>query len=94
MKVCFRIVLLLAMRANLVEPSLTNAQKVVAGAILSHFNENTGGCNLGTNRIASLLVVRRATVFRATDTTGRNICLKPPHYQNRALSLAVARYSR
>ena len=80
MKACSRIDIILAMKAILFEPGLTNAQKVVAGAIISHFNETDGECDPGADRLAKLLGVSRATVFRTIDALEKHGILSRKSY--------------
>jgi hypothetical protein len=64
-KVVSRADLLTAYRAILFAPGLTPTMKALACAILAHFNEDTGQCDPGVERLAHLLGVKRHTVFRA-----------------------------
>lgn len=50
---------------NLV-PGLTGNARRVAGAILAHFNSQTGQCDPSVERLAGMLGIDRATVLRAT----------------------------
>lgn len=63
-KVASRLDLLLAMRVILYARDLSPPQKAVGCAIAAHYNEETGQCDPGIERIADLVGVKRDTVFR------------------------------
>lgn len=66
-----RLDLLFVHRAILFCRDLTDAHKTIAGAIVAHFNEETGQCDPGIDRIVHLLGLNRATVFRALAAVER-----------------------
>ncbi|MCR4267086.1 helix-turn-helix domain-containing protein [Nitratireductor sp. ZSWI3] len=48
-------------------PGLSGNTRRVAGALLEHFNQKTGRCDPSVERLARLLGIGRATIFRALD---------------------------
>jgi len=59
--------ILFAHKALNIVPGLSSATRRVAGAIIDHFNKNTGQCDPSIERISKLLGIDRATVLRATE---------------------------
>jgi Helix-turn-helix domain len=57
---------LFAHKALNIVPGLSANARRVAGAIIDHFNKQTGQCNPSVERLATLLEIDRATVLRAT----------------------------
>lgn len=57
----------LAFKAICLAESLTGTDKRVAGAILDHFNRESGQCDPSLDRIAGILNISRRTVIRSID---------------------------
>jgi hypothetical protein len=58
---------LLALKAVSLAPGLMENDRRVAATLLEHFNRNTGECDPGLERIATLLCISTRTVIRATQ---------------------------
>jgi len=58
--------ILLAIKAINLHASLSKSARMVAGALIDHFNRKTGQCDPSVGRLATLLGINRATVMRAT----------------------------
>ncbi|MDR6664284.1 hypothetical protein [Rhizobium sp. 1399] len=58
----------IAQKALCLAHGLTNAERMVAGAIISHFNVRTQQCDPGIDRLATMLALDEKTVRRATNS--------------------------
>jgi Helix-turn-helix domain len=67
---------LFAHKALNIVPGLSANARRVAGAIIGHFNKQTGQCNPSVERLAAMLEIDRATVLRATaELCGEQLAL-------------------
>lgn len=57
----------IAHKALCVAHGLTNTDRLVAAAILSHYNKHTGRCDPGADRLARMLSIDERSVRRATN---------------------------
>lgn len=71
---------LIAYKVIAIVPGLSSADRRVAGAILDHFNHETGRCDPSIDRLADLLDLDRRTVLRAVRTLDQfGLILKDRH---------------
>jgi hypothetical protein len=87
-KTASRLDLLLAMRAILYTDLLSPGEKAAGCAILSHYNEDTGECDPGAQRVAALVGVKRDTSSQRSASSARATPTIPPRRAGSACSSA------